>query len=141
MKILKSSYNTAYDGHHTYVMPVYSGYRNPQLNLDERICLYTGDYDACDLGKVVILEKTIGNRKWDAVGTFQVPHHGSKDSSCQELYEEKKPIYVISSFGSSRYCHPHGETIGYICNNNDGVKLQLVGKGNVLPSYSRTFNI
>lgn len=136
---LRLSYKDAFENHHYYVMPVYSGYANPQKNSDERICLYTGDYDASDSVKVNALKFPMGE-KWDAVGTFQVPHHGSKHNSCQELYLNKDRVYVISSFGNSRYHHPHGETIGYICNNHEA-RLQLVGRNPDFPSYSKNFVI
>lgn len=137
---LKQAYWDAFGkNHHHYIMPVYSGYANPQPESDERICLYTGDYDASDSSKVNALKHPMG-AKWDAVGTFQVPHHGSKHNSCQELYLDKDRVYVISSFGNSKNHHPHGETIGYICNYREA-KLQLVGMQLDLPSYSRSFVI
>ncbi len=136
---LKDAYYTAFNGHHCYVMPVYSGYDNPTIITDERVCLYTGDYDAGDVQKVDALIKPI-SKKWDAIGTLQVPHHGSRYNSCQELYMNQSRVFVISSFGPSKYHHPHGETIGYICNGRE-VKLQLVGGNPSLPSYSKSFII
>lgn len=124
---LKQSYNAAFGGHHSYVMPVYSGYENPIVKTDKRVCLYTGDYDAGDSLKVEALIQPIV-RKWDAVGTFQVPHHGSRNNSCQDLYLNKDRNYVISSYGSSGYHHPHGETIEYIIGQEDNAHLWLVGK-------------
>lgn len=123
---LKQVYWNAFDkNHHCYVMPVYSGYENPAPKIDERICLYTGDYVASDSVKANALSVPLG-AKWNAVGTFQVPHHGSKHNSCQDLYVDKGRNYVISSFGPSIYRHPHGETLEFICEGMCA-KLWLVG--------------
>ena len=122
---LKLAYEDAFKNHHCYVMPVYSGYENPIIKTDDRVCLYTGDYDASDLAKVDALRKPI-SRKWDEVGTLQVPHHGSLHNSCKDLYLDKDRNYVISSFGPSRYHHPHGETLEYICEGKCA-KLWLIG--------------
>ena len=132
---LKQAYWNAYGkNHHHYVMPVYSGYENPVLKTDERVCLYTGDYDAGDPVKVDELSRPI-LRRWDAIGTIQVPHHGSRYNSCQDLYLDKNRNYIISSFGPSRYHHPHGEALEYICNGKC-VKLWLIGtKDSAIFSY------
>ena len=123
---LKQAYWNAFGkNHHYYVMPVYSGYNNPALINDERVCLFTGDYDASDLAKMDALRNPI-LKKWDSVGTIQVPHHGSMHNSCQDLYVDKGKNYVISSFGPSRYHHPHGETLEFICEGKCA-KLWLVG--------------
>ncbi len=127
---LRTVYKEAFGNHHCYVMPVYSGYENPSINNDERVCLFTGDYDGSDLTRINALTNPILD-KWDKVGTFQVPHHGSKYSSCIELYSNKDRKYVISSCDQSRNHHPHNETLGYICSNSF-VQLQLVKINNTL---------
>ena len=124
LKELRNVYRIAYGRHHHYVMPVYSGYESPTINNDERVCLFTGDYDASDSARVNALTNPL-HLKWDAVGTFQVPHHGSKDNSCKDLYNNEYRKYVISSYGPSRYHHPHNVTLGYICERF--AQLLLVG--------------
>lgn len=124
LKELINVYRDVYGGHHCYVMPVYSGYEYPTVKNDERVCLYTGDYDASDPTRVNNLLNPLYS-KWEAVGTFQVPHHGSKDNSCQDLYNNACRIFVISSYGPSRYQHPHNVTLRYICERF--AQLLLVG--------------
>ena len=133
---LKDAYSAAFGNHHVYVMPVYSGPYSIEKQIDEKICLFTGDYDASDAQKVWNLKDPISNR-WDTIGTLQVPHHGSRDNSCIDLYDNLSRVSVISSVGSSRYHHPHWETIQYICGRGK-TQLQLVTNNQNLP-YTKTF--
>ncbi len=55
------------------------------------------------------LEKQYWDCRWEIL---KVAHHGSKNSSSEELLQQVKPAYAFISAGQeNRYGHPHRETI------------------------------
>lgn len=72
--------------------------------------LFTGDVE--DEGEEALQE--VLNRELQAVSweALKVAHHGSKNSSSEELLEQIQPTYALISAGQeNRYGHPHQETL------------------------------
>lgn len=137
---LKDVYNKSYGGHHSYMMTLYSGYLIPQRDLDERNALYCGDYEAKDSQSVNNLTTPL-RRKWPKIGTLQVPHHGSKNNNCQDLYDFER--HCIISYGNSNFKHPHIETIQYILNvqKDKALKTLHLVYSNPISIYKQHLNI
>ena len=79
-------------------MVLYADYKNFQM-------LFTGDLEG--RGEEALLKKEIGQ-----IDVLKVAHHGSKNSTEEELLEKWKPkIGLISAGRGNPYGHPHKETL------------------------------
>lgn len=75
-----------------------------QFNKFRMLC--TGDVE--EKGEELLLEKVEG----EAYPILKVAHHGSKNSTKEELLKEIRPgIALISAGKDNRYGHPHKETL------------------------------
>lgn len=72
--------------------------------------LLTGDVEGEGEEQLIEqLEKQYRGHTWEVL---KVAHHGSKNSSSEELLRQVKPAYAFISAGrENRYGHPHQETI------------------------------
>ncbi len=72
--------------------------------------LLTGDVEGEGERRLAnILEEQYQDRTWEVL---KVAHHGSKNSSTEELLQQVRPAYAFISAGrENRYGHPHKETI------------------------------
>lgn len=96
--------------------PEYSGDTGNAASLLLRVnyqgfdMLFTGDVE--DEGEEALQE--VLNRELQAVSweALKIAHHGSKNSSSEELLEQIQPTYALISAGQeNRYGHPHQETL------------------------------
>ena len=75
-----------------------------QFNKFRMLC--TGDVE--EKGEELLLEKVEG----EVYPILKVAHHGSKNSTKEELPKEIRPgIALISAGKDNRYGHPHKETL------------------------------
>ena len=72
-------------------------------------CLYFGDYEAKGEQKWDQLISHYG-KYWEAVGTVQVPHHGSRHNYNREINKNNPKISIMSAGFANRYRHPHAST-------------------------------
>lgn len=72
--------------------------------------LLTGDVEGEErITESLKKERKYRNRTWEVL---KVAHHGSKNSSTEELLQQVQPAYALISAGQeNRYGHPHRETI------------------------------
>ena len=126
---------------HRIMLPVYSGISNPgcvikkkQYVPDEKNCLYLGDYIADNTQVVDLLKNDLGNY-WNDIGTLQVPHHGSKENNCKDLYE-REFVSVISTDPNYKYHHPDKESLIYMLNSRCTIILVNKNRG-----YAKEFKI
>lgn len=91
-------------------------YRNKCPNSCVPNCLYTGDFDVNNHFKEMQL---FYSSFWETIGSIQVPHHGSRNNYCPELYKYAN-IGFISVGERNRYHHPNVDTLigiqGMDCN-------------------------
>lgn len=135
---LKVAYEKACGGDHTYMLTMYSGYNHPTTERQECNALYCGDYEALDKTAIDVLMSHLDSR-WPKVGTLQVPHHGSRNNNCQDLYDAER--HCVISYGVSNFKHPHIETINYILNAQNGKALDTLHLVNSGSSYSQSHTI
>lgn len=81
-----------------------------KLKFQEFDMLFTGDTEGeGEEALIKRLEKQMSEVEWDAL---KVAHHGSGNSSSEELLQLVKPKYAFISAGqNNRYQHPHEETL------------------------------
>lgn len=117
--------------HNAYSMTLFSGMRKPHSHCimsNDHFCfdeycdcyyhylnnpnyLYTGDFEPNNnYGNNVQLMKKFYGSLWDTFNVIQVPHHGSRNNFCEELYE-KKYIGYISAGEKNRFNHPNKDTM------------------------------
>lgn len=87
-------------------------------------CIYTGDFNLKNTSL-----REVFKAYWNAVGTFQIPHHGSLgsfDESFLKLQRLKCPISA-----SGRYGHPHKNVKIRIAQNGSWPILVTVDKWTV----------
>ena len=78
--------------------------------LNDTICLYTGDYPAREESYLTNLRNHY-TAYWDNINTLQAPHHGSRYDNPDSLYDNKKRNCVISYGKDNQYRHPDGEAL------------------------------
>ena len=68
--------------------------------------LYMGDYEAQKYKNFSALKLFYSSHKvWDTICGVQIPHHGSQDNYCVDLYEDK--CFAVASYGvQNSYNHP-----------------------------------
>lgn len=120
---LKKIYEKMGGGEHSYMLTLYSGYYSPGAGCNACNALYCGDYEAKDAQSVDDLLRPLQGR-WPYVGTLQVPHHGSENNSCPDLYDNER--HCVISYGAYRFKHPHIRTIKLILNAQKGRALDTL---------------
>lgn len=96
--------------------PEYSGETGNAASLLLRVnyqgfdMLFTGDAEGeGEEALQEVLNQELQAVSWEAL---KVAHHGSKNSSSEELLEQIQPTYALISAGQeNRYGHPHQETL------------------------------
>jgi beta-lactamase superfamily II metal-dependent hydrolase len=78
--------------------------------LNDTICLYTGDYPAREESCLTNLKHHY-NAYWDKIDTLQAPHHGSGYDNPDSLYDKQMKNCVISYGKDNPYHHPGGNTL------------------------------
>lgn len=79
-------------------------------------CLYMGDYIA--LGKGLNNVKLFYIAEWKNIGILQVPHHGSKKNSNDDLFKDRERLCMISADSNDKNNHPDQEVLDAITRNN-----------------------
>ena len=70
-------------------------------------CLYTGDFDTQNQFDNM---KSFYGPLWETIGSIQVPHHGSRNNFCPQMYEYAHHVF-ISVGERNRYHHPSVNTL------------------------------
>lgn len=84
-------------------------------SMSQLACLYTGDGDFDMRGYKLLL-----GDMWRAVGTIQLPHHGSLSSFCfdrnsdSDLYAGVYYRFPVSCGEKNHYGHPSGKVLSYL---------------------------
>lgn len=120
---LMTIYKKTGGGDHSYMLTLYSGYYSPGTELENCNALYCGDYEAKDSQSVGDLLYPLQGR-WPYVGTLQVPHHGSENNSCPDLYDNER--HCVISYGPYRFKHPHIQTLKLILKAQKGLALDTL---------------
>lgn len=81
-------------------------------------CIFTGD---CNFNKVRI--KEVYKKKWNEVGTVQVPHHGACKDFNADFLNDGKFICPVNFGNSNSYGHPSIKALETITVNCSIVKL------------------
>jgi hypothetical protein len=105
------SFNNCFIHHNFMTSIIFKSYYNNILG-----CLYTGDGNLSKNNYKNI--KNIYKNYWEGIGTIQVPHHGSSNSSDENLYNEKNKIFVISAGEKEWHDHPDNEVKNGLSKNN-----------------------
>ncbi len=91
--------------HHCH--PLRQMYRNKYSLFCSPNCLYTGDFDIKNQFNGM---KLFYDQFWKTIGSIQVPHHGSRNNYCPDLYEYANRAFI--SFGErNRFHHPNVDTL------------------------------
>ena len=124
----KETYESIFGNNHNhYCMTLFSGTESCHIinNYDMYLkgnnmipdnpnCLYTGDFEPKN--NIEALEKFYKS-VWNQIASVQVPHHGSRNNCCEELY--KYPIRGFVSVGNNNtFKHPGIDTLVKMKDNN-----------------------
>lgn len=119
--------------------------RSKKEEISSRIyALFTGDLEGDGERMVTsMLQKKLG--RTDTIPILKVAHHGSKNSTAEELLNVMQPkIALISAGKGNRYGHPHQETLSKLENKEVGIyrtdesgeiTIRFHGDGVLMESY------
>lgn len=87
----------------------------------EARCLYTGDFDSA--GNSELWERFCSIYDYEAIGTVQIPHHGSKHNWRREFLDGESRNFFISVGTTNTYHHPDFWVVKDVCDAKSHVDV------------------
>ena len=100
-------------------------------------CLYFGDFESKD--NDALWTRLTGVYNYDAIGTIQIPHHGSKENWRKEMLNGRPRLYAVSSGSTNTYHHPDFWVLNDIQESGHRVRVVSEKLNSELNSVYRVF--